>query len=262
MRGILLTHGVAYRAAEWQTPAPEPLSRRSRVSGTANPAHMVNYYQRVAEAAARAAGVSFEPVAHSVDTPMTLARDPRSEALVDRLVGEAGAASMPLIALSPGAAYGGAKRWPLERLAQCGDALAARLGGVLVSTASRFEADMGAEIERLAKSPVLRLGELLDLPGLTALLRRAAVLVTNDSGAMHIAAATGTPTVAVFGPTDWNVTFPWARRAAVVRESPGCAPCLLRECPIDHRCMQSVTAERVADAALALLGDPRGDANA
>jgi len=77
--------------------------------------------------------------------------------------------------------------------------------------------------------------------------------VTNDSGPMHLAAALGVPLVAVFGPTDWRETAPASPRARLVREDVFCAPCLLRECPIDHRCMRRVTVDRVAAEVLDLL---------
>jgi heptosyltransferase-2 len=70
---------------------------------------------------------------------------------------------------------------------------------------------------------------------------------------MHLAAALGTPLVAVFGSTDWRETAPVSGRARVVREEVECSPCLLRECPIDHRCMRDVRVEPVTAAALELL---------
>jgi heptosyltransferase-2 len=79
------------------------------------------------------------------------------------------------------------------------------------------------------------------------------VFLTNDSGAMHIASAVGVPTVAVFGATDDMATGPTGPLARVVREPVECSPCLLRECPIDHRCMTRVTAQQVSGAALELL---------
>jgi heptosyltransferase II len=80
------------------------------------------------------------------------------------------------------------------------------------------------------------------------------VFLTNDSGAMHIASALGVPSVTVFGPTDETATGPWGSAARLVREPVDCAPCLLRECPIDHRCMTRVTADRVVQAAQKLAG--------
>ena len=79
------------------------------------------------------------------------------------------------------------------------------------------------------------------------------VFLTNDSGAMHIASALGVPSVTVFGPTDETATGPLGPAARLVREPVDCAPCLLRECPIDHRCMTRVTADRVVQAAQEVL---------
>jgi heptosyltransferase-2 len=73
---------------------------------------------------------------------------------------------------------------------------------------------------------------------------------------MHLAAALGVPLVAVFGPTDWRETAPWGTRTRLVREPVECAPCGLRECPIDHRCMRRVTVDRVAGAALEMMHAP------
>jgi heptosyltransferase-2 len=91
------------------------------------------------------------------------------------------------------------------------------------------------------------------LPELVGVLSCLAGFVTNDSGPMHLAAALGVPLVAVFGSTDWRETAPVAERATVVREPVECAPCGLRECPIDHRCMRAVTVDRVTEATLELF---------
>jgi heptosyltransferase-2 len=80
------------------------------------------------------------------------------------------------------------------------------------------------------------------------------LFLTNDSGSMHIASALGVPTVAIFGATDDSTTGPTGSNARVVRHPVDCSPCLLRECPIDHRCMTGVGAERVVQEALQLLG--------
>jgi heptosyltransferase-2 len=79
------------------------------------------------------------------------------------------------------------------------------------------------------------------------------VFLTNDSGPMHIASALGVPTVAIFGATDDQATGPTGSHSRVVREPVECSPCLLRECPIDHRCMTRVSAEQVAQTALDLV---------
>src|SRR5205807_3982516 len=102
-------------------------------------------------------------------------------------------------------------------------------------------------------------GHIVNLAGATTLhefidlAAACRIFLSNDSGAMHVASALGVPTVAVFGATDDAATGPTGCQARVVREHAECSPCLLRECPIDHRCMTAVSAGRVSGAALELL---------
>lgn len=91
---------------------------------------------------------------------------------------------------------------------------------------------------------------------LMAAVKRCGVLVTNDTGPMHIGSAFGVPIVAVFGPTDWRTTSPSGAGHALIRHPVECAPCLLRECPIDHRCMTGVSADQVYEAAAKLIRAP------
>ena len=92
------------------------------------------------------------------------------------------------------------------------------------------------------------------LETLIGILAESSLMITNDSGPMHIAAALGVPTVAVFGSTDERVTSPFGPRTRVVKHPVECSPCLLRECPIDHRCMNGITVEDVYRAARELFG--------
>jgi heptosyltransferase-2 len=103
------------------------------------------------------------------------------------------------------------------------------------------------------QEPAIVLGGRTDIAMLPGLLRRARVLLTNDTGAMHVAAAVGTPVLALFGPTDVDATGPLGPRCRYVRTLVPCSPCLLRECPIDHRCMTGITVEEVVQAAEELL---------
>ena len=155
----------------------------------------------------------------------------------------------PVIGISPGAAYGGAKRWPAENFV----ASAAALGPYpLLLFGSAAERDL---CDRIAA----QLPNAHNLAGQTALREFIALasacrlFLTNDSGAMHIASALGVPTVAVFGATDDTTTGPTGPLARVVREHAECAPCLLRECPIDHRCMRGLAPARVAASVAALM---------
>lgn len=180
---------------------------------------------------------------------------------------EAGAAAlsdagmaMPVIGVSPGAAYGDAKRWLPERFAAAA-AIVARTHGASValfgSAAERALCESiagmldaaGVKVRNFAGETMLR-----QFIGLAAACR---LFLTNDSGAMHIASALDVPTVTIFGATDDTTTGPTGAQARIVREQVECSPCLLRACPIDHRCMTRVTAERVAAVALELWGDSR-----
>jgi heptosyltransferase-2 len=150
---------------------------------------------------------------------------------------------MPVIGVSPGAAYGTAKRWLPERFAEAAAVLAKRVGGSVAVFGSAGERDLCEKIaavcggENFAGATTLR--EFIDMTA------ACAGFLTNDSGAMHIAAAMGVPSVTVFGPTDETATGPSGPMARIVREPVECAPCKLRECPIDHRCMTRVSVERV-----------------
>lgn len=157
----------------------------------------------------------------------------------------------PTIGISPGAAYGNAKRWLPERFAESAARLS-RSALVFGSAAERplcqqVTADLqtaGVEVRNLAGETSLR--EFIELAAACRLF------LTNDSGAMHVASALGVPTVAVFGATDDTTTGPIGPLARVVRAHAECSPCLLRECPIDHRCMTRVTTDTVTVAALQL----------
>ena len=156
-----------------------------------------------------------------------------------------------VIGVSPGAAFGNAKRWLPERFAEASAQLAARMDASVVVFGSaaekalcdRVAAACGAR--SLAGQTTLR--EFIDMTS------ACAMFLTNDSGAMHIAAALGVPSVTIFGPTDETGTAPCGTHSRLVREAVECAPCKLRECPIDHRCMTRVSAQKVVDAAIGLI---------
>jgi heptosyltransferase-2 len=162
----------------------------------------------------------------------------------------------PVIGLSPGAAYGTAKRWLPERFAEAAARLANEIGGTIAIFGSPDERKLSDSIAGMLESAGHTAHNFAGETSLRQYIELAAacrVYLTNDSGAMHIASALGIPTVAIFGATDHIGTGPTGPLARVVREPVECAPCLLRECPIDHRCMTRVSAERVADVALDLL---------
>jgi heptosyltransferase-2 len=157
------------------------------------------------------------------------------------------------VGLNPGASFGPAKRWIPERYAALGELLARRAGARIAILGGAAERPLAQAIaDGMRGEPRVLCGET-SLGDLVGVLGRLSLLVTNDSGPMHLAAAQGVPLVAIFGPTDWRETAPVGERLRLVREPVFCAPCKLRECPIDHRCMREVTVERVAQAARELL---------
>lgn len=174
-----------------------------------------------------------------------------------------GATGRAVIGVSPGAAYGGAKRWLPERFAEAAVQIARERNASVAIFGSREEraiceavqgAIEGADVPCSNFAGRTTLAEFIDLAA------GCDVFLTNDSGAMHIASALGVPTVAIFGATDHEATGPVGVQSRIVREPVECSPCLRRECPIDHRCMARIEAGRVAETALTLLVADRQNA--
>lgn len=168
-----------------------------------------------------------------------------------------------VIGMSPGAAYGNAKRWLPESFAETGIQLGREMRAAVEIFGSPAERTLCEEVARRVAEAGIEVRNLAGETSLAQFIELAAgcrVFVTNDSGAMHIASAAGVPTIAIFGATNHIGTGPTGPLARVVREPVDCAPCLLRECPIDHRCMTRVTPGRVIDVALELVAaHPRLD---
>ncbi len=159
----------------------------------------------------------------------------------------------PLVALCPGSTNSRAKRWPAERFAALADKLIEEAGSDVVLVGSPEELEVSESVAALmSRKPFVLTGETT-LAQTVALLGVADLLVTNDTGPAHVAASVGCPVVVIFGPTNPLTTRPYSTLAEVVREPPDCAPCMLRDCPIDHRCMTAITAEDVFSRAVAAL---------
>jgi heptosyltransferase-2 len=184
--------------------------------------------------------------------------DAARAAAASLLDGLAGAG--PLVGLNPGA-NGPARRWPIERYAELGTALREALDARVTVVGSRFETDLA---ERVAGGvPGGRsLAGRTDLKGLAAVLERLDLLVTNDTGPMHVAAALGTPLIALFGAGDDRVTAPRGPGVHVLRELLFCSPCVRSHCPYDLECMKGLTTAAVLTEALRVLrqggGAPEG----
>jgi heptosyltransferase II len=156
------------------------------------------------------------------------------------------------IGFAPGAAYGHAKRWPPRRVAELIVRLSRESGAACILFGAETDRDAGREIES-ALPPDVRAVNLIartDLRLLAGIIARCSAFVSNDSGAMHLAAAVGRPVIAIIGPTDERVTAPLGGTGGqaahdVLTHPVFCRPCMLRDCPIDHRCMKRITVDQV-----------------
>jgi heptosyltransferase II len=205
--------------------------------------HQADYYQ------ALTAALGFAPGPRTADVRVPAEHRARAAALL----ADSGWRGEPLVGLAPGAAYGSAKRWIPARAGSLAARLAREHGAAVVMVGAGADRATGDEVARVARDEGYH--HLIDLVGRTDLLTLMGVLahcaafVSNDSGAMHLAAALDVPVTAVFGPTrEWAtapIAGPAGRAAAIVRTDVSCRPCMLRTCPIDHRCMTGISVEDV-----------------
>lgn len=235
-RSLLLSHPVA------------PPDRRALV-------HQVRYYWDLL----KPLGLTGEP-----PVPELVVFPEEEQAMAGRFAQGGLTASDVVIGINPGSTYGEAKRWLPERFAEvterlCRTMCESREQQVsVVILGAKGEERLGREIAARLSSRSLVLSGATTIRELMAALKRCAMLLTNDTGPMHIASAFRVPVVAIFGPTDWRTTSPFGDAHAIVRQPVDCAPCLLRECPIDHRCMTRVSVEQVYEAATQQLSGVSG----
>jgi heptosyltransferase II len=162
-----------------------------------------------------------------------------------------------VVAVNPGAFYGEAKRWFPDRYAAVADALAGRYGARIVILGASSDMQTAAKVAAHMSSRAVILSGQTTLGQLMGLLKQIDLLITNDSGTMHLAAALDVPQLAIFGSTSEVATGPLNRNAAIVKHPVECNPCFLRECPTDFRCMKGVTVEKVLDAARKILDNAK-----
>ena len=168
---------------------------------------------------------------------------------VDKFWNEKGLSKKsPVIGMNIGASYGSAKRWMPERFAELADRIYSELKGEIILFGSSGDFNIEAEIKGRMKNKVLSMVGKTTLKSLAAMIKRCHLFITNDSGPMHIAAAVGTPIVAIFGSTDPSETSPLCDKYKIVRRPVDCSPCWKRECPTDHKCMELIKVSDVMDA--------------
>jgi heptosyltransferase-2 len=165
----------------------------------------------------------------------------------------------PLFGLNPGAEYGPAKRWPVEKFIAAAREIQNRTNCTWLTFGSQADAAIANRIESAIPSPptaIFNLAGKTSLRELMALLKTCRVLLTNDSGPMHVTAALGTPVVVPFGSTSPELTgpgLPGDKRHRLLKSDAPCSPCFRRKCPIDFRCMNGISVERVVEAVLKVV---------
>lgn len=242
MAGVPLRIGYDVKGRGWLLTHPVPVP-----ATTAGPTHQSQYYLALLQRA----GITETMPPGVRPTLAPFAVDPGK-----RLLPNEGS----WIGVAPGASNGTAKRWLPERFAESSAMAARALGARVVLLGSPADSEICARVVTALRSTGT---EAMDLSGRTpvgslmTVIASCEAVLTNDSGAMHVADALGIPTVAVFGPTCEHATGPTGPGSAVVRHSVDCSPCLLHECPVDHRCMRGVASARVAEALIRVVTEAR-----
>jgi heptosyltransferase-2 len=238
-RGVLLTHPL-HRGAQ----------HRNR--------HQIHdYLDIVAECERVCLGEAFKPALAEPLPSLTANGDQRDAAA--RLLRRFGLDSRPLVALNTAATNSRAKCWPAERFAQLADHFIAETGAQIILIGGPSErANAEGVIKQMRGRGAVNLAGETTMAELIGVLADCSLLVANDTGPAHVAAALGTPTLTIFGPTNEFETAPTGRRAELIRaEGVECARCMHRDCPIDHRCMTRIAPEGVLARTRALLSQYR-----
>ena len=168
--------------------------------------------------------------------------------------------TQPIFGLNPGAEYGPAKRWPVEKFIAAAKEIQQRANCTWILFGGRGDLQLATQIEfetQNSKFKIQNLTGKTSLRELMSLLKLCRVLLTNDTGPMHVAAALGTPVVAPFGSTSPELTgpgLPGDARNRLIKSDALCSPCFLRACPIDFRCMNGIGVESVVEAVLQCSG--------
>ncbi|MGD0745650.1 MAG: glycosyltransferase family 9 protein [Verrucomicrobiota bacterium] len=274
-RNVFLTQTVAPRAdaVKMRKRSTAEIKKlishlRSPISDLPATAHQLHEYLHLVAAL----GANPEPIAPQLFVAPEEVEAVRNKFGLEKI-------AQPVFGLNPGAEYGPAKRWPAERFIAAAREIQNRTNCVWLVVGGKGDMELAGRINSELRTPAFAFGsgaaghssgrveverrransELRNLAGKTslrelmALLKLCRVLLTNDSGPMHVAAALGTPVVAPFGSTSPELTgpgLPGDPRHRLLKSDAPCSPCFRRECPIDFRCMNGITSDQVVDAVL------------
>ncbi len=249
--GVLLTNSFSSAWYLFQGRVPKRLGYRTRMRSffltdgipwPTKKTHQVDFYKQLLEPLG---------IKKSQTAPRLYLTAEESKVAKELLYQRGYVDGAPLFGINPGAAYGSAKCWPKERFRS----LALQLldkdpEAFILFFGDAVTEGLVKEIVQDLPERVINLAGATDLRELMSLIQMCDVLVTNDSGPMHIGAALGVPLVALFGSTDETLTGPYGQSGSVIRKQVSCAPCFERVCPIDFRCMRGILVEEVVRLAV------------
>jgi lipopolysaccharide heptosyltransferase II len=208
--------------------------------------HMVHYYLNLVDPGGKWGPEDYRPVVYLTEEEKSWAEEFLQSHVATKEAGR------PIIGLNPGAVGGSAKRWPLGHFAELAERLVSEMGAHVLLFGSPAERPLTEQITSLAGVETLNTAGQTSLRQLAALLARCDLIVTNDTGGMHVADAVGARILTIFGPTIAENTAPFGSNHLAIRNQVDCSPhkqpCMMKECPIDHRCMTSITVEQVWEA--------------
>ncbi|MFO7607336.1 MAG: lipopolysaccharide heptosyltransferase II [Desulfurivibrionaceae bacterium] len=237
--------GIPVRAGYIRDARRLLLTHPVRIRPEVRKLHQVHYYQELCR------GLGLTPGPDQLFLQLAPEIELRARELVSDFAGR------PLIGFNPGAAYGPAKCWPVERYGRLAASLAGDFNAMIPVFGTASDAATAKTIRSFAPENVIDLAGNTSLAEAMALIGICDAFVTNDSGLMHVAAARETPMVAIFGSTDPVATGPFSERAVVIQKKMACQPCFKTHCKSDFLCMNSIEVEEVAEAVGKLLGDQR-----
>ena len=254
-RNFFLTQAITPRAEAMRMRKLSVAEIKNLISQTQDPrpktpstAHQIHEYLHLVAAL----GANPEPIAPQLFVSPEEIETARKKFGLDKI-------TQPIFGLNPGAEYGPAKRWPAERFIAVAKEIQKRTNSVWLIFGGKNDTDIANQIEYAIRNPqsaIRNLSGQTSLRELMSLVKLSRVLLTNDSGPMHVAAALGTPVVVPFGSTSPELTGPGLpddTRHRLLKSDAPCSPCFRRECPIDFRCMNGISVERVVEAVLQAL---------
>ena len=253
LAGIPIRVGYAVQSRSWLLTHPIAKPELS------TPRHQTLDYAQIVDVALNAFGRNndhppLDQHSHLVPviTPTTAQREAGTQLLREH---DVLTSEHPIAMLNAGATNSRAKRWPVDRYAGLADALTTSFGARIVFLGTPTEREIAERVIQAMKVPnAVNLAGLTDIPTLVGLLSHADLVIGNDTGSAHVAAALGRPTLTIFGPTNEFETAPSGQRSEIVRaEGIECARCMFRDCPIDHRCMIRISTSELVERARPFL---------